>query len=33
MLAEQLSECAESDDYREAVGLLRCFRGVDRSWR
>ena len=21
--------CAASDDYREAVGLLRCFRGVD----
>ena len=21
--------CAEGDDYREAVGLLRCFRGVD----
>ena len=29
MLEEKLSECAESDDYREAVGLLRCFRGVD----
>ena len=27
MLEEKLSECAESDDYREAVGLLRCFRG------
>ena len=23
------SACAASDDYREAVGLLRCFRGVD----
>ena len=31
MLAEQLSGCAESDDYREAVGLLRCFRGVDTA--
>ena len=25
----ELAACAASDDYREAVGLLRCFRGVD----
>ena len=29
MLQAKLSECAESDDYCAAVGLLRCFRGVD----
>ena len=25
-LEQELAECASSDDYREAVGLLRCFR-------
>ena len=28
-LEQELAACAASDDYREAVGLLRCFRGVD----
>ena len=28
-LEQGLAACAASDDYREAVGLLRCFRGVD----
>ena len=28
-LEQELAVCAASDDYREAVGLLRCFRGVD----
>ena len=28
-LEQELAECASSDDYREAVGLLRCFRGID----
>ena len=28
-LEQELATCAASDDYREAVGLLRCFRGVD----
>ena len=28
-LEQELVACAEGDDYREAVGLLRCFRGVD----
>ena len=28
-LEQQLAACAAGDDYREAVGLLRCFRGVD----
>ena len=28
-LEQELAACAASADYREAVGLLRCFRGVD----
>ena len=28
-LEQELAACAASDDYGEAVGLLRCFRGVD----
>ena len=28
-LEQELAACAASDDHREAVGLLRCFRGVD----
>ena len=28
-LEQELAACAAGDDYREAVGLLRCFRGVD----
>ena len=28
-LVTELGEVAESDDYRERVGLLRCFRGID----
>ena len=28
-LEQELVACAEGDDYRAAVGLLRCFRGVD----
>ena len=28
-LEQELVACAEGEDYREAVGLLRCFRGVD----
>ena len=28
-LESELAACAESEDYREAVGVLRCFRGVD----
>ena len=28
-LGQELAACAASTDYREAVGLLRCFRGVD----
>ena len=28
-LERELALCAESEDYREAVGVLRCFRGVD----
>ena len=28
-LEQQLATCADADDYREPVGLLRCFRGID----
>ena len=28
-LEQQLVACADSDDYREPAGLLRCFRGID----
>ena len=28
-LERELALCAESEDYSEAVGVLRCFRGVD----
>ncbi len=28
-LEQELAACAASDDYREAVGLLRCFRDID----
>ena len=28
-LEQELATCAAGEDYREAVGLLRCFRGVD----
>ena len=28
-LESELDDCAQSADYREAVGVLRCFRGVD----
>ena len=28
-LEQQLVACANSDDYREPAGLLRCFRGID----
>jgi transposase len=28
-LDNQLDQLAETDDYREIVGILRCFRGID----
>ncbi len=31
-LERELALCAESENYREAVGVLRCFRGVDTAW-